>query len=80
MHIRVYGPGCTKCETLVELVNQAAGQAGLTCEVEKVTGMNEIIGAGVITTPGLEIDGEMILQGKVPTLDQLVTILSERST
>jgi small redox-active disulfide protein 2 len=79
MNIRVYGPGCTKCETLVELVTRAAEQTGLTCEIEKVTDMGNIIGAGVITTPGLEIDGEMILQGKVPTLDQLVSILSDHS-
>jgi small redox-active disulfide protein 2 len=77
MNVKIYGPGCTKCETLTDLVTRAAGQAGITCNITKVTDLGEIIAAGVITTPGLEIDGEIILQGKVPSLEKLVAILND---
>ena len=80
MKVRVYGPGCMKCNTLVELVTRAARQSGLTCDIEKVIDLNEIISAGITTTPGLEIDGKIILQGKVPSMDQLVAILGEYAT
>ena len=80
MKVRIYGPGCMKCNTLVDLVTRAAGQSGLNCDIEKVTDLNKIINAGVITTPGLEIAGEIVLQGKVPSLEQLVVILSEHAT
>lgn len=80
MKVRVYGPGCMKCNTMVDLVTKAAGQSGLNCDIEKVTDLNEIISAGVITTPGLEIDGEIVLQGKVPSLEQLAVILGEHAT
>ena len=79
MKVRIYGPGCMKCDTLFDLVTRAAGDSGITCEIEKVTDLGDIIAAGVITTPGLEIDGEVILQGKVPSLDHLMTILGDHA-
>ena len=79
MKVRVYGPGCIKCNTLVDLVTRATGQTDLNCDIEKVTDLNEIISAGVITTPGLEIDDEIVLQGKVPSLEQLVAMLGEHA-
>ncbi len=79
MKVRIYGPGCMKCDTLFKLVTKAAGQSGLTCDIEKVTDLGEIIAAGVITTPGLEIDGKIILQGKVPPMDQLTAMLDEHA-
>lgn len=80
MKVRVFGPGCMKCNTLVELVTRAAGKSGLHCDIEKVTELSEIISAGVITTPGLEIEGEIVLQGKIPSLDQLVVMLGKYVT
>jgi len=80
MNVKVYGPGCMKCNTLVDLVTRAAEQSGLACDIEKVTDLNEIISAGIITTPGLVIDGVIVLQGKVPSMDQLVGILDEHAS
>ena len=79
MKVRIYGPGCMKCETLYNLVTKAAGESGLACDIEKVTDLGEIIAAGVITTPGLEIDGKIILQGKVPSMDQLEALFEQRT-
>lgn len=79
MKVRIYGPGCMKCDTLFKLVTRAAHESDLTCDIEKVTDLGDIIAAGVITTPGLEIDGEVILQGKVPSMDQLLAILSDHA-
>jgi small redox-active disulfide protein 2 len=55
---------------------EAAAQAlGLDYELEKVTDMNEIIDAGVLTTPALAVDGEVKVSGRVPTVDTLKSLL-----
>ncbi len=47
MKVRIYGPGCMKCDTLFKLVTKAVGESGLTCDIEKVTDLGEIIAAGI---------------------------------
>ncbi len=79
MKITIYGPGCGKCAALKKNVEKAVAQTGLACDVEKIEAMPEIIAAGVFTTPGLEIDGTLVLQGKVPSPAQLATIITEHA-
>ena len=73
----VLGPGCPRCENLAKLTRQAADQLGIEYELEKITEINRFIDFGVMMTPGLVIDGEVKLQGKVPTLDELKGILAQ---
>ena len=72
----VLGPGCPRCENLAKLTRQAADQLGIEYELEKITEIKRFIEFGVMTTPGLVIDGEVKVQGKVPTLDELKLILA----
>jgi len=73
--IKVLGPGCPKCEELLQRTQQAADEIGLECSVEKVADIMEITSYGVMMTPALVVDGQVIATGKVPSLDDLKEML-----
>ncbi len=75
MKIQVLGTGCAKCKLLAEQTERAVQELGLDVEVEKVTGITEILDFGVMMTPALAIDGEVKVAGKVPALDELKDML-----
>jgi small redox-active disulfide protein 2 len=70
-NIKVLGSGCKNCETTAKLIAIAAEQAGVEIELEKVTDMAEIMGFGVMSTPGVVIDGEVVHAGGLPGPDQI---------
>jgi small redox-active disulfide protein 2 len=77
MKIQILGTGCPKCAKLTEAVKAAADALSLAYEIEKVTDVNQIMAFGVMMTPGLVVDGEVRLVGKVPTVDELKKILTK---
>ena len=74
--IQVLGPGCAKCKVLYEHAEQAAQQLGLEYEMEKVTDIDAILGFGVMTTPALVVNGQLKVAGRVPSAEQLKSMLS----
>lgn len=64
--IKVYGPGCKRCDTTAQMVKDAAAKLGIAVEVEKVTDMAAIAMAGVMSTPGISIDGKLVHAGGLP--------------
>lgn len=84
MHkIEVLGPSCSKCDNTFEKVKQAldelksAGSIGLESELVKITDVFEIIDRGVSFTPALIINGKIKFQGKVPSINEIKTLLLE---
>ncbi len=65
--IQILGTGCAKCQKLADNAKQAADNLGIDYDMEKVTDLNQIMGFGVMTTPGLVVDGKVLLTGKVPS-------------
>ncbi len=74
--IQILGTGCPKCKILTELVGEAIDELELECEVEKIDDINKIIEFGVMMLPGLVVDGEIKLAGKVPNLTELKEMIS----
>ncbi|MDV7271625.1 thioredoxin family protein [Thioclava sp. A2] len=74
--VKVYGPGCKRCETTAEMVKEAAAQLGLEVEVEKVSDARAIAMAGVMSTPGISIDGKLVHAGGLPDAERLKGWLS----
>ncbi len=70
-HIKVYGPGCKRCETTEQMVKDAAARLGVDVDVEKVTDPKVIAMAGVISTPGIAIDGKLVHAGGLPDSSRL---------
>ena len=65
--IQILGTGCAKCQKLADNAKQAADNLGIDYDMEKVTDLNQIMGFGVMTTPGLVVDGKVLVTGKVPS-------------
>ncbi|AWI80370.1 redox-active disulfide protein 2 [Parazoarcus communis] len=76
MKFTVYGSGCAKCKQLTANAEEAANAKGLEYEVEKVTDTNAIIDAGIMRTPALAIDGEIVIEGKVATAAEVQQLLA----
>lgn len=74
--IQILGTGCAKCEKLAEHAKQAAENLGIDYQLDKVTDLNEIMGFGVMTTPALVIDGQVMVAGKVPAAADIEKMLS----
>ena len=72
----VLGPGCPRCDSLAELVAQAADQIGIDFELEKLTDIKQFASYGVMMTPGLVVDGELKVQGRVPSLEEIKAMLA----
>ena len=70
-HIKVLGSGCRNCEITANVIAQAAKEAGVTIELEKVTDIAEILAHGVMSTPGVVVDGTLVHAGGIPGPDQV---------
>ncbi len=75
--IKVLGSGCKNCETTANLIKTAAEQAGIEIELEKVTDMAQIMGYGVMSTPGVVINDKVVHAGGLPAPDLIRKWLSE---
>ena len=64
--IKVLGSGCRNCNTTAELINDVAREKGLDVSVEKVEDIGQIMAYGVMSTPGVVIDGEVVHAGGIP--------------
>ena len=76
MDIKVLGPGCKNCVTLEARTREALEGLGKDATIEKVTDTADIMGHGVMSTPGLVVDGKVVMSGKVPSVRQLRDMLS----
>lgn len=67
LKIEVLGPGCANCQRLEANTREAVGIAGVEAEIVKVTDYGEIVSRGVMSTPGLVIDGTLKSVGRIPS-------------
>jgi len=65
MEIKVLGPGCAKCHKQYDEAIKAVEEHGLDATVSKVEALDQIASFGVLFTPGLVVDGEVIHSGSV---------------
>lgn len=69
--VKVYGPGCRRCEATEAMVREAAAKLGVAVDVEKVTDAKSIAMAGVMSTPGIWVDGKLVHAGGLPDAAKL---------
>lgn len=75
MKIEVLGTGCSKCNELEAKVKQAVAKSGKFVQIEKIADLQKIMAYGVMSTPGLVIDGTVKSTGRVPSVDEIVTMI-----
>jgi small redox-active disulfide protein 2 len=71
MDIKVLGTGCTNCKNTIALIDQVATAKGVTVNLEKVEELRDIMGHGVMSTPGVVVDGKVVHAGGVPSRDKV---------
>jgi len=65
-NIKVLGSGCANCKTTLKLIEEVAQARGVAVDLEKVDDMAAILGYGVMSTPGVVVDGKVVHAGGVP--------------
>ena len=75
--IEILGTGCAKCKRLYANAEQAVKDLKITADVIKVEDLDEIVNRGVMLTPALFINGELVAEGRVPCVEEIVTMLKE---
>jgi small redox-active disulfide protein 2 len=83
MDVKVLGSGCGKCKSTVALIEQVAREKGLSITLDKVEEPRDIAGYGVMSTPGVVIDGKVVHAGGVPgrsKVEQWLTGVGDTAT
>ncbi len=75
-NIEILGGGCAKCKQLQENTETAARELGLEFQITKVSDLKEIMKRGVMTTPGLVVDGQVRSSGKLLSPEQIKALLT----
>ena len=78
MKIEIVGPGCPRCISTENNVKEALKQLGKEAEVEHIFDIAEFAKRGVMFTPAVIIDGEIVTSGKIPTIEELKDIISKK--
>jgi small redox-active disulfide protein 2 len=64
--IEVLGPGCVRCRETHRVMQHVVEQAKLDCVVEKNESVDRMVELGMLSTPGIAIDGRLVHQGSIP--------------
>ena len=73
MDIKVLGTGCSNCKNTIALIEQVARDKGTAITLAKVEELRDIMSYGVMSTPGVVIDGKVVHAGGVPSRDKIET-------
>ncbi len=79
MKIQIAGPGCPNCKNTERNVVNACAELDLAADISHVTNIAEIIELGVMRTPGVVVDGRVVVSGHVPSVAELKQILGSPS-
>mgnify|MGYP001563345060 FL=1 len=71
LNIKVLGTGCANCKTTLKLIEEAARARGVAVKLDKVEEIRDIMSYGVMSTPGVVIDGKVVHAGGVPSRDKI---------
>lgn len=76
MDIKILGSGCAKCNGLEAVTRAAIDELGLDAGIDHVTDPGEIVSWGVMSTPALVVNDEVVLAGRVPTTAEVTALLT----
>ena len=77
LSVKILGPGCPNCKRVEQLTRKALQDLDLEAEVQKVTDPSEIVEMGVMSTPGLAINDEVVCKSRIPTLEEVTGYLKD---
>ena len=76
MEIKVLGPGCANCHKMEEIAKAAVKELGIEATIEKITDISQIAMHGILSTPGLMVNGKIKHSGKpLPSLGKVKELI-----
>ena len=75
--IEVLGPGCARCKETYRVVQHVVEKEQLPFDVEKVESIERMVELGLMATPGVAIDGRVVVYGRIPKADEIRAILAK---
>jgi len=75
IQLLVLGTGCPKCNQLYATTEQAAKEAGVPYELNKVSDLKQIMALQVMVTPALVVNGNLKVAGRVPSVEEIKKLL-----
>ncbi|MGQ9918515.1 MAG: thioredoxin family protein [Bryobacteraceae bacterium] len=78
VQLKILGPGCMNCKKLAQNTEAAAREMELAYEIEKVTDIRQMMSYGIRRTPGLVVNGKLVVEGRVPAPQELMSILAQQ--
>ncbi len=77
MEVKILGTGCPKCKQLEQLVRETVSEQNITAEISKVEDIVDIMGYGIMRTPGLVVDGKVVMSGRLPGKNEIIEMLKK---
>lgn len=79
MTIKILGSGCPKCQQLEQNVKKAVEELGLKdVQVEHIYDIEKIVEMGIMMTPALAVNEEILVAGEIPSVEELKEILKKK--
>ncbi len=77
MQIKILGTGCPKCKQLEQLVRETVAEQNISAEISKVEDIVDIMAYGIMRTPGLVVDGKVVMSGRLPGKNEISDMLKK---
>jgi len=71
--IKVLGSGCANCKRLEQIANKVVQNLAIEAEIVKVTNFQDMMDHGVLNTPGLVVNDELVSSGRIPSEAEITT-------
>ncbi len=78
MIIKVLGTGCKKCDKVYNMIEEIRTEEQLDIQIDKIEDLKSIVAYGVMTTPTIVINGELLFKGIVPNKKKLLKEINAR--
>jgi small redox-active disulfide protein 2 len=78
MDIKILGTGCPKCKALEKATKDMVSELGIDAGITKEEDIMKIMEYGIMRTPGLVIDGKVVLSGRLPSTEELKKLLTDK--
>ncbi len=75
--IEVLGPGCSRCKETYRVVQSVVAKEQLPVDVEKVESIERMVELGLMATPGVALDGKIVVYGRVPKAEEIRALLAK---
>ncbi len=74
--IEILGPGCVRCKETYRVVQHVVEMEQLPFDVQKVESIERMVELGLLATPGVAVDGKVVLSGRIPKVDEIRKLLA----